>query len=136
MAPPRFRQLVIDAADARRSAEFYRALLGLAYLPGDEPRDGAADPTFIVLLGTDGRRLLGFQTVPAFARSTWPSMDVPQQLHLDFAARDDAELAEHHRRVLELGGTLIEDRLDDPEDPLRVYADLDGHPFCIFVAEQ
>ncbi|CAM3143005.1 VOC family protein [Tsukamurella hominis] len=136
MAPPRFRQLVIDAADARRSAEFYRALLSLEYLPGDEPRDGAADPAFIVLLGADGRRLLGFQTVPAFARSTWPSMDVPQQLHLDFAVRDDDELEEHHRRVLELGGTLIEDRLDDSEDPLRVYADLDGHPFCIFVAEQ
>lgn len=136
MAPPRFRQLVLDAADARRSAEFYRALLGLEYLPGDEPRDGAEDPGFIVLLGANGRRLLGFQTVPAFARSTWPSMEVPQQLHLDFAARDDDELAEHHRRVLELGGTLVQDRLDDPEDPLRVYADLDGHPFCIFVAEQ
>lgn len=136
MAPPRFRQLVVDAADARRSAEFYRALLGLAYLPGDEPRDGTEDPAFIVLLGTDGRRLLGFQTVPSFARSTWPSMEVPQQLHLDFAARDHDEMDEHHRRVLELGGTLVEDRLDDPDDPLRVYADLDGHPFCIFVAEQ
>ncbi|TWS23208.1 VOC family protein [Tsukamurella sputi] len=136
MASPRFRQVVLDAADARRSAEFYRALLGLDYLPGTEPRAGIDDPDFIVLVDVDGRRVLAFQTVPAFARSTWPSMDVPQQLHLDFAARDLAEMPEHHDRVLELGGTLVEDRIDDPDDPLRVYADLDGHPFCIFVAEQ
>lgn len=136
MAPPRFRQVVLDCADARRSAEFYRRLLGLVYIDGDEPQDGVPDPSFIVLLGPDGRRLLGFQTVPAFARSTWPSMDVPQQLHLDFAARDPAEMAVHHATVLELGGSLVQDRMDDPDDPLRVYADLDGHPFCIFVADQ
>ncbi|NMD55397.1 MULTISPECIES: VOC family protein [Tsukamurella] len=136
MAPPRFRQVVLDAADARRSAEFYRAFLGLDYLPGDEPRAGVGDPDFIVLTDADGRRLLAFQTVPAFARSTWPSMDVPQQLHLDFAARDLAEMAEQHDRVLALGGSLVDDRIDDPEEALRVYADLDGHPFCIFVAEQ
>ena len=27
---------------------------------------------------------------------------------------------------------LLQDRSDDPEEPLRVYADLSGHPFCIF----
>ncbi|KXO98634.1 VOC family protein [Tsukamurella pseudospumae] len=136
MAPPRFRQVVLDAADARRSAEFYRELLDLAYVPGDEPREGVPDDDFLVLTGPDGRRLLAFQTVPAFARSTWPAMDVPQQLHLDLAVRDRDEMQEHHRRVLELGGTLVEDRFDDPVEALRVYADLDGHPFCIFVAEQ
>jgi hypothetical protein len=29
---------------------------------------------------------------------------------------------------------LLHDISDDPEEPLRVYADLAGHPFCIFVA--
>jgi hypothetical protein len=29
---------------------------------------------------------------------------------------------------------MLYDRSDDPEEPLRVYADLAGHPFCIFVA--
>ena len=37
----------LDARDCRGLAEFYRELLGLHYLPGDEPRgetaDGAAD---------------------------------------------------------------------------------------------
>jgi len=36
--------------------------------------------------------------------------------------------------VLTLGGELRLDRSDDPEEPLRVYGDPDGHPFCVFVA--
>jgi hypothetical protein len=32
-----------------------------------------------------------------------------------------------------LGGRLLQDRRDDPDEPLRVYADPAGHPFCIFV---
>lgn len=38
-----------------------------------------------------------------------------------------------HERVLALGGVLRLDRSDDQEEPLRVYADPDGHPFCVFV---
>ena len=59
--------------------------------------------------------------------------EVPQQLHLDLTVADRAELDAVHRRVLELGGVLRLDRSDDPEEPLRVYADPDGHPFCVFV---
>jgi hypothetical protein len=33
-----------------------------------------------------------------------------------------------------LGARLLDDHADDPEEPLRVYADPAGHPFCIFVA--
>jgi hypothetical protein len=29
---------------------------------------------------------------------------------------------------------LLFDRSDDPDEPLIVYADPAGHPFCIFVA--
>jgi len=39
-----------------------------------------------------------------------------------------------HERALLLGARLLYDRTDDPEEPLRVYADPSGHPFCIFVA--
>jgi Glyoxalase-like domain len=35
--------------------------------------------------------------------------------------------------ALALGARLLQDRSDDPHEPLRVYADLAGHPFCIFV---
>ena len=34
---PRLLQTVLDTTDARRLAEFYRALLGLQYRPGDSP---------------------------------------------------------------------------------------------------
>ncbi len=29
---------------------------------------------------------------------------------------------------------MLLDRTDDPEEPLYVFADPAGHPFCIFVA--
>jgi hypothetical protein len=29
---------------------------------------------------------------------------------------------------------VLEDRFDNPEEPLYVFADPAGHPFCIFVA--
>jgi hypothetical protein len=43
------------------------------------------------------------------------------------------DLDTRHQRVLALGGRLLHDRSDDPEEPLRVYADPAGHPFCVFV---
>jgi hypothetical protein len=46
-----------------------------------------------------------------------------------------ADLDAAHERTLRLGARLLLDRSDDPEEPLRVYADPAGHPFCIFVSE-
>jgi len=46
-----------------------------------------------------------------------------------------AALNKQHERVLALGGRLLHDRSDDPEEPLRVYRDPAGHPFCVFVHE-
>jgi len=45
----------------------------------------------------------------------------------------DALVAQHERAV-SLGARLLFDRFDDPHEPLHVYADPAGHPFCIFVA--
>jgi hypothetical protein len=44
-----------------------------------------------------------------------------------------AELDVQHERAMALGARLLEDRSQDLEEPLRVYADPAGHPFCIFV---
>jgi hypothetical protein len=44
------------------------------------------------------------------------------------------DLDVQHSRALSLGARLLRDRSVDPEEPLRVYADPAGHPFCIFVA--
>ena len=41
---PQLQTIVLDATDVRGLAELYRKLLGLRYLPRDEPpTDGAAD---------------------------------------------------------------------------------------------
>jgi catechol 2,3-dioxygenase-like lactoylglutathione lyase family enzyme len=136
-AVPRLTQVVLDTTDARASAEFWRQLLGLAYRPGDEPpepgQDDEAGRDWLCLRGQDGRPALAFQQVQELHRSTWPDPDVPQQLHLDLTVRDVAELNAVHTRVLSLGGKLRLDRSDDEEEPLRAYADPDGHPFCVFV---
>lgn len=133
------RQVVLDSLDARRSAEFWRELLGLRYRPGQEPPPvGEDDPDgrdWLNLQHDDGRPVLAVQQVRELAASTWPSDDVPQQLHLDTSVSTVAELDAVHERVLALGGTLRFDRSDDDEEPLRVYADPDGHPFCVFVAD-
>ena len=134
---PRFRQVAIDTTDARASAEFWKALLGLAYRPGDEPpppgEDDVAGRDWITLLSSDGAPLLGFQQVASLARTTWPEGPVPQQLHLDLWVTDRSELAEVHELVLSLGGVMLEDRSDDEDERLYVYTDPDGHPFCVFI---
>lgn len=135
---PRLAQVVLDSADARRAAEFWRQLLGLEYRPGHErPGPGEDDPAgrdWLNLRLPDGQPLLAFQQVDDLPRATWPEQHVPQQLHLDLTVRDEDELEAVHRTVVGLGGELRLDRSDDDEEPLRVYADPDGHPFCVFVA--
>ena len=59
---------------------------------------------------------------------------MPQQLHLDATVPTMADLDVTLERAVALGARLLEDRSDDPEEPLRVYADPVGHPFCIIAA--
>lgn len=134
----KLRQVVLDCAHARELAEFYRRLLDLRYRPGDEPPpEGEPDPRgtdWLVLWDEHGHPALAFQQVPELAPATWPDGPRPQQLHLDLTVPDTAELDRQHERALELGARLLYDRSDHPQEPLRVYADPAGHPFCVFVA--
>jgi predicted lactoylglutathione lyase len=57
-------------------------------------------------------------------------------MHLDLTVRTREELDAAHVKVINLGGELLLDRTQSVEEPLRVYADLDGHPFCIFVFDE
>jgi len=56
--------------------------------------------------------------------------------HLDTTVPTRAELAKQRERALALGATELLDRTDDVDEPLYVLADLDGHPFCIFVSPE
>lgn len=130
MTYPTLRSTVLDTENTRELAEFYRRLLGWNYREGDEPEHG--DKGWLVLRNPAGGSL-AFQQVEALPRVTWPVGGVPQQLHLDFSVPDAATLVEQRERALQLGASLIRDRFDDPEEPLYVFADPSGHPFCIFV---
>lgn len=146
---PELLHTVIDTTDPRALAEFYRQLLGYVYRPGDEPpmpggagSDGGAgdddrefdDADWLVLTDGNGARKLAFQLVAELTPTTWPDNAVPMQLHLDFTVSDAEELERQRLRAVELGATVLFDRTDDPDEPLYVFTDPSGHPFCIFVA--
>lgn len=138
MTFPSLRQTVIDCENARQLAEFYRQLLNLEYRTGDQPpAPGQPDPRgqdWLVLVRPAGEPVLAFQQVKRLPVVTWPDGPVPQQMHLDLTVDNLAELDAQHERALALGARLLRDRSNDPDEPLRVYADPAGHPFCIFVA--
>lgn len=150
---PELLHTVIDTTDPRGLAEFYRRLLGYIYRAGDEPSEsgeaefghrvgGGADPDsasaeepdWLVLTDSSGQRKLAFQLVAELTATTWPDNEVPMQLHLDFTVSDAEVLERQRRRAEELGATVLFDRTDDPDEPLYVFTDPSGHPFCIFVA--
>src|ERR1051326_1935281 len=124
---PVIRQTVLDTTDPRRLAEFYRQLFGLRYVPGDEPPGpGQPDPKgqdWLNLISPAGGAALAFQKVGKLPEPSWPDGPVPQQLHLDSTVPTMADFDVAHERALALGARLLEDRSDDPEEPLRVYAD-------------
>lgn len=134
MAPPQLLHTVLDTTDVRGLAEFYRGLLGLRYRPGDEPpTDRPDDADWLVLTRDDDTRVLAFQQVERLTPTTWPTDEVPMQLHLDLTVTDREELEEARTEAERLGARLLLDRTDDEDEPLYVFADPAGHPFCVFV---
>lgn len=132
---PQLLHTVLDTTDVRGLAEFYRALLGLSYRPGDEPpTDGSPDDEdWLVLVDDHGARKLAFQEVERLEPTTWPAHEVPMQLHVDFTVPTREELERHVERALALGARVLLDRTYEEGEPLYVLADPAGHPFCVFV---
>jgi catechol 2,3-dioxygenase-like lactoylglutathione lyase family enzyme len=133
---PQLLHTVLDTTRPRELAEFYRELLGLRYRAGDEPPgDGTPDDAdWLVLTDSAGVRKLALQQVESLQRTTWPDHDVPMQLHVDYTVSSADELERQRARAEALGAHVLLDRTDDPHEPLYVFADPAGHPFCIFVA--
>ena len=125
----------IDARNCRALGEFYRRLLGLHYREGDEPpTDGSPDDAdWLVLVDDTGNRVLTIQEKPDTTAPTWPSEDVPMQMHMDFRVPTVEELERHRERAESLGARLLHDRSGDEGEPLYVLADPAGHPFCLLV---
>ncbi len=133
---PVLMHTAIDAADCRGLAEFYRQLLGLRYRPGDEaPSDGREDggADWLVLVDSEGHRVLAVQQKTDTRRPAWPSEMIPMQMHMDFRVSTTVELKRQRHRAELLGATVLHDRTNTEEEPLYVMADPAGHPFCLLV---
>jgi catechol-2,3-dioxygenase len=116
-------------------AEFYRQLLGLHYRAGEEPpTDGSPDDAdWLVLLDQHGDRVVTIQAKKDTTAPTWPSEDVPMQMHMDFKVPTVEDLERHRHHAEQLGARLLHDRSQDEGEPLYVLADPAGHPFCLLV---
>jgi catechol-2,3-dioxygenase len=125
----------IDARDCRGLAEFYRELLGLRYRSGDEvvTDGGEDDADWLVLVDDKGNRVLTVQEKKDTTPPTWPSEQVPMQMHMDFKVPSVEDLERHRQRAEDLGATVLFDRTRDEGEPLYVLADTAGHPFCLLV---
>ncbi|MBO0812540.1 MAG: VOC family protein [Microlunatus sp.] len=125
----------IDAKDCRGLGEFYRELLDLRYREGEEPpTDGSPDNAdWLVLVDSNGDRVLTIQEKKDTTPPTWPSEQVPMQMHMDFRVTTVEELERHRERAEALGARLLYDRSKDEGEPLYVLADPAGHPFCLLV---
>lgn len=95
----------IDARDCRGLAEFYRRLLGLRYREGEEPpTDGSPDDAdWLVLLDDAGNRVVTIQEKLDTVAPTWPSEEVPMQMHMNFKVPTVEDLKRHREHAEELG---------------------------------
>lgn len=118
MAIAKYPSFVLDCPDAAVLAQFYGELLGWKV----KTDDGWAE-----IRPEDGSNCINFQQVKDYKAPTWPTQDVPQQLHLDVMVRD---LDEAEPEVLAIGATKAEHQ---PGTTFRVFLDPAGHPFCLCV---
>ncbi|HEV2372775.1 MAG TPA: VOC family protein [Streptosporangiaceae bacterium] len=109
--------VVVDCQDAPPVAAFYQAACEGQIVKSDARS---------VWLRVSGMLVI-FREVDHYQAPTWPSSDVPMQVHLDF---DVDDLDEAEARLHRLGATTPEHQ-PHREDGLVVMLDPAGHPFCI-----
>ncbi|QIZ34964.1 VOC family protein [Saccharopolyspora sp. ASAGF58] len=122
----RLAAFAIDCPDPRALAGFYGRLLGWEL-------DPESDDHWVELVDPAGGAPLAFQRDPGYRPPTWPSRDVPQMMHLDIRVQT---LAEGHERAIAAGATPLPQPPDQQGASFRVYADPDGHPFCMCASKE
>ena len=115
----RMRNIVLETADPKGLAGFYRELTGWQVVD-DEPD--------WITLSDGGAIRLAFQEAPGYKPPTWPDESSSMQYHLDFMVDDLAEAGE---RAVALGATKFAHQPGG--DDFVVYADPAGHVFCLCV---
>jgi predicted enzyme related to lactoylglutathione lyase len=115
------RNVAFDAPDHSALVRFYAGLLD-----GDVLGES---PEWSVMGTPDGWRI-GCQPAAGHRPPTWPSQELPQQLHLDFQVPDVGAAAE---RAQALGAASTG---SGDGQQLLVMTDPAGHPFCLCANEQ
>jgi catechol 2,3-dioxygenase-like lactoylglutathione lyase family enzyme len=111
--------LTVDGDDEQVLADFYAGLTG-------SPVDRIGPDGSTLSVRFDGLRLV-FRRVEHHRPPTWPSDDVPMQMHLEVEVDD---LERTCARLLALGATLPAVQPHRAQG-LLVLLDPAGHPFCI-----
>lgn len=116
-----FTTVTLSAPDPGALARFYQRLLDWEI--------EAEEPHWVLVRPPGGGVGLACQSEPHYVRPVWPADLVHQQMmmHLDIRV-DDLEAAGVH--AVTCGATLAEFQ---PQDDVRVYLDLAGHPFCLWL---
>ena len=110
--------VVVDCQDPAGVAAFYRAASGGEITHHDD------DSAWVAMAGTTWI----FRKVEGYVPPTWPSPEVPPQMHMDFFV-SDLDTAE--KQLHAHGATTPEHQPNDRARGLLVMLDPAGHPFCI-----
>ncbi len=114
MALGRFHEVVLDCAEPRRLADFWRALVG------GEIDARTQTPVWCAIDGCAGIGRIGFQRVPE-------GKVVKNRVHIDV---DVTDLADATRRAVALGATAEGGVWHEPPGAFQVMRDPEGNEFC------
>ena len=113
----RLHGIVIDCTDPSALASFYEELLGMTRVQDDGD--------WVVIGISADQPGLAFARAESFTAPTWPDPEVQQQMHFDVMV-DDLDVAE--AAAVKLGARRLP---GGHPDVFRVFADPEGHPFCL-----
>ena len=111
----RFSEVVIDCADPRGLAEFWRGLLG------GEIDAAAETPRWVALVGCTGISRIAFQQVPEHK-------GVKNRVHIDV---DVADLAPATAQAVALGATMQGGVVHELHGMFQVLRDPEDNEFCL-----
>jgi hypothetical protein len=115
----------LDCDNPVELAHFYSKITGHKVQSFDEG-ETAETCEWLELLDEKGLTKMGFQKIDNYRAPTWPTNELPQQVHMDFHAKD-LDIAEEE--ILAIGGRKADHQVRPHR--FRVYLDPVGHPFCI-----
>jgi hypothetical protein len=113
--------VTLDCIDPRILARFYQELLGWSDVVEDSD-------DWVSVKEPSGPMHISCQREPTYRPPVWPSKpDQPQMMsHLEIRV---ADLEQACQRAESLGAIRMSWQ---PQADVRVYADPEGHPFCLF----